>query len=370
MKEAIYSIALSQMPKLGAARAKCLLDIAGSASFIFEHSEVLIQKELIPTSFVEVLHNRELLSAAEQELDRILELGITPLPYSSPDYPQRLKECIDAPTILYYNGSADLNPSRVISIVGTRRITEYGKAMCHQIIKDLNAIDPSILIISGLAHGVDVQAHRSALIEGMDTVGVLAHGLDVIYPSANRTVAKEMLSQGGILSEYRLDTFPDKRNFVARNRIIAGMSDATIVIESAMKGGSLITAELANSYDRDCFAVPGRCQDEYSVGCNQLIKNNKAILIESGYDVMDAMQWSDASHRTRPKNKTVVVDKYKDLSGVELDIINLLKVKDGQQVDDLFQAVDISINQLHTLLFTMEMNGYIAAGAGGVYRLL
>lgn len=370
MKEAIYSIALSQMPKLGAARAKCLLDIAGSASLIFEHPEELIQKELLPASFVELLQNTEFLRSAEEQLDKMLELGITPLPYSSLDYPSRLKECIDAPTILFYKGSANLNASRIISIVGTRRITDYGKAMCNQIVRDLKEIDPSILIISGLAHGVDVQAHRAALSEGLDTVGVVAHGLDVIYPSANRAVAKEMLSQGGILSEYRLDTFPDKRNFVARNRIIAGISDATIIIESAAKGGSLITADLANSYDRECFAVPGRCQDEYSIGCNQLIKNNKATLIESGYDVFEAMQWSGSPRVSTPKREPIPVDKYKDLSSIELEIINLLRNKGKLQVDDLLQEVNLPINQLHTLLFTMEMNGFISAKAGGVYQLL
>lgn len=369
MKEAIYSIALSMMPKLGAARAKCLLDFAGSASFIFEHPEVLVEKELVSSSFLTHLQDSNILMMAEEELDRALQLKITPIPYTSPKYPYRLKECIDAPTILYYKGTADLNASRVISIVGTRRITDYGRSMCNLIIKDLKSIDPKILILSGLAHGVDVQAHRAALNEGLDTVGVLAHGLDVIYPSANRSTAQEMLSQGGVLTEYKLDTFPDKRNFVARNRVIAGMADATIVIESAVKGGSLITADLANSYDRECFAVPGRCLDEYSVGCNQLIKNNKAILIESGYDVVEAMQWSGASRKKSRRSKETVTDKYKDLSGIELDIVNLLKDKSSQQVDDLLQEVNIPISELHTLLFTMEMNGYIEAKAGGVYQL-
>lgn len=370
MKEAIYSIALTRIPKIGAIRAKRLLDVAGSATFLFENVELLVEQDEFPLALVPELQNKSLIEGAESMVTRMLDLGVEMIPYSSSKYPSRLKECVDAPIILFYKGIVPLNRPHIISIVGTRHITEYGRRMCNQIVQDLKSFDPTILIVSGLAYGVDVQSHRAALSEWLDTVGILAHGLDKIYPAANRRTAEEMMLKGGVLTEYLLDTEPDRFNFVSRNRIIAGMSDATIIVESACKGGSLITADLANSYDRDCFAVPGRVGEEYSVGCNDLIKNNKAAMIESGFDVVNMLQWTNSPRKNTSKISSSPLAKYSSLSGVELDIVHLLITKNNQQVDDLLQSLDIPINQLHAILFQLEMQGILEAKAGGMYSLV
>ena len=282
-------------------------------------------------------------------------------------YPSRLRECDDAPLALFYRGNADLNTLHIINIVGTRHATPYGQDICTRFLADLSVLCPNALIVSGLAYGIDIHAHRAALQNHFKTIGVLAHGLDRIYPAEHRKTAVSMLEQGGLLTEFTSGTNPDRQNFVKRNRIVAGMSDATVVIESAAKGGALITAELAESYHRDCFAFPGRCNDEYSIGCNNLIRKNQAVLITSAEDLVKAMGW-ESSPKTE---KTVQRELFPDLSEEEERIVKRLgKMSEGLQINTLVIDTNIPVNRMSALLFELEMKGVIRALAGGVYRLI
>jgi DNA processing protein len=278
-----------------------------------------------------------------------------------------LRECDDAPLALFYRGNADLNALHVINMVGTRHATPYGQDICTRFLADLSVLCPNALIVSGLAYGIDIHAHRAALQNHFKTIGVLAHGLDRIYPAEHRKTAVSMLEQGGLLTEFTSGTNPDRQNFVKRNRIVAGMSDATVVIESAAKGGALITAELAESYHRDCFAFPGRCNDEYSIGCNNLIRKNQAVLITSAEDLVKAMGWENS-----PKTeKTVQRELFPDLSEEEERIVKRLgKMSEGLQINTLVIDTNIPVNRMSALLFELEMKGVIRALAGGVYRLI
>ena len=278
-----------------------------------------------------------------------------------------MRECDDAPLALFYRGNADLNALHVINMVGTRHATPYGQDICTRFLADLSVLCPNTLIVSGLAYGIDIHAHRAALQNHFKTIGVLAHGLDRIYPAEHRKTAVSMLEQGGLLTEFTSGTNPDRQNFVKRNRIVAGMSDATVVIESAAKGGALITAELAESYHRDCFAFPGRCNDEYSIGCNNLIRKNQAVLITSAEDLVKAMGW-ESSPKTE---KTVQRELFPDLSEEEVRIVKRLgKMPEGLQINTLVIDTNIPVNRMSALLFELEMKGVIRALAGGVYRLI
>ena len=236
---------------------------------------------------------------AEQEMEFVEKNRLSCLTLKDEAYPSRLRECEDAPIVLFFKGNTDFNRLHVIDMVGTRRATDYGKQFCADFLRDLAVLCPDVLVVSGLAYGIDIHAHRAALANHLPTVAVLAHGLDRIYPYVHRKTAIDMLAQGGLLTEFLTGTNPDKHNFVSRNRIVAGMSDATIVVESAAKGGSLITAELAEGYHRDCFAVPGRVTDESSIGCNRLIRDNKAALIQSAEEFVQIMGWAVAEQPAR-----------------------------------------------------------------------
>lgn len=253
-------------------------------------------------------------------------------------------------------------------MVGTRHATDYGTQLCATFLRDLKALCPDVLVVSGLAYGIDINAHRSALDNGLATVGVLAHGLDRIYPSLHRKTAVDMLDRGGLLTEFLVGTTPDKHNFVSRNRIVAGMCDATIVIESAAKGGSLITAELAESYHRDCFAFPGRVTDEYSKGCNQLIRDNKASLLLSAEDFVQTMGWNVASCVEKTVN--VQRDLFPDLSGEEQRIVDILAQRGNLQINTLVVETDIPVHKMNAILFELEMKGVVRVLAGGMYQLL
>lgn len=374
MDEAIYSIALTRIPRVGAISAKRILDVAGSATFVFEHIDELAAKmPLKPWLIAEIKQAEPYIKKATELIERTKALGIELIPYASQRYPNRLKECEDAPILLYSKGlNRDLNRQHIISIVGTRHITPYGKQACESIVRDLQAADPNILILSGLAYGVDVCAHQAALNAGLETIGIMAHGLDRVYPAAHRQIAQEMAKNGGLITEFPIGTEPDRFNFVSRNRIIAGMSDATLVIESASKGGSLLTAEFANMYNRDCFALPGRLADPYSAGCNKLIKNNQAQLVESAKDILEALDW-DRVEKLQATQKTLqwATDPIElpQLNKEENAIISSLKTKGELQINELLIAVGLPINKLQTLLFELEMKGLIQAKAGGIYQL-
>ena len=367
--EHIYALALNKIPGLGAVTAYQLFQAMGSATAIFQHRNELT--ELVPgvtEKLVKLLDCPDAFKRAEQELLFAEKNQIQCISFNDENYPSRLRECDDAPLTLFYRGNANLNALRVISIVGTRHATPYGEDLCHSFISDLASYCPDALIVSGLAYGIDIYAHRAALNYDFNTVGVLAHGLDRIYPAAHRKTAIDMMDKGGLLTEFFSGTNPDRQNFVKRNRIVAGMSDATIVVESAVKGGALITAELAESYHRDCFAFPGRISDTYSMGCNELIKKNRAALVLSAEDFVNAMGWDTCPNK---KNQAIQRELFPDLSEEEQNIVRILqRHTDGVQINTLVVETNIPINRMSSLLFEMEMKGIIRALAGGVYRLL
>jgi hypothetical protein len=253
-------------------------------------------------------------------------------------------------------------------MVGTRHATGYGTQLCASFLHQLKALCPDVLVVSGLAYGIDIHAHREALANDLPTVGVLAHGLDRIYPYVHRKTAIDMLDNGGLLTEFLTETNPDRHNFVSRNRIVAGMCDATIVVESAEKGGSLITAELAEGYQRDCFAFPGRVADEYSKGCNQLIRDNKASMILSAEDFVSAMGWNTGSHPVKTEN--VQRSLFLDLSEEEQKIVSILAKQGSLQINTLVVEADIPVQKMSALLFELEMKGVVRVLAGGMYQLL
>ena len=367
--EQIYTLALTRIPGLGLMGACSLMRTLGSASAIFQNRKDL--KELIPEvshKLVKALDCPEAFKRAKQELQFAEKNQIQCITLNDPAYPSRLRECEDAPLALFYRGNASLNALRIVSMVGTRHATAYGEEVCQSFVSDLANLCPDVLIVSGLAYGIDIQAHKAALQHGFPTIGVLAHGLDRIYPTAHRKTAVSMMDQGGLLTEFMSGTNPDRQNFVKRNRIVAGMSDATIVIESATKGGALITAELAESYHRDCFAFPGKTTDPYSTGCNKLIQNNKASLVLSAEDFVNAMGWN--AHDKKPK-EAIQRELFPELNEEERAIVAILQQStEGIQINTLVVKANIPINRMSSLLFELEMKGVVKAMAGGIYRLI
>lgn len=368
-EEQLYSIALTMIPGIGHIGAKRLVAETGSAESVFHNRKAL--SDIFPDinqRVVDALDCPQAIARAEQELDFIQKKNIRCLTFTDNDYPSRLRECEDAPVVLFFKGNANLNSLHIINMVGTRHATDYGTQICASFLRDLKTLCPDVLVVSGLAYGIDIHAHREALANELPTVGVLAHGLDRIYPHVHRKTAIDMLENGGLLTEFLTETNPDRHNFVSRNRIVAGMCDATIVIESAEKGGSLITAELAEGYQRDCFAFPGRLGDEYSIGCNQLIRDNKASLILSAADFVSAMGWNIASHPAQPEN--VQRSLFLELSEEEQKVINILEKQGNLQINTLVVEADIPVQKMSALLFELEMKGVIRVLAGGMYQLL
>ncbi|MBW4890731.1 DNA-processing protein DprA [Mucilaginibacter sp. HMF5004] len=363
----LHQLALTFTRHVGDHLAKVLVSYCGSAEAVFEASpKKLLQIPGIGTKVIEALKlPGEAFERAEEELKFIEKNGIKVLFYTDAAYPRRLKACTDAPALLYYKGTADLNQPRVISIVGTRNATEYGKQLCRDLIEDLKAYD--VLIISGLAYGIDVCAHKESLRMDIPTIGVFAHGLDRIYPAQNRPTADKMLQNGGWLTDFPSGTVPDRENFPKRNRIVAGIADATIVVEASIKGGALITAEIANSYNRDVFAFPGRINDEYSTGCNFLIRNNKAALLTSGADLAYILGWEkiDGASQTKAQLSLPI-----DLSGNERLIFETIQQNAGQLgIDDLAIKTSLPISQLAMSLLNMEMMGFVRSLPGKTYSI-
>lgn len=361
-------LALASVQGVEAALFRNMIDKAGSASAIFENLSSL--SEIFPgisLRLKNLLSDPKIFERAQRELDFAEKHNINVICCGDENYPYRLRECDDAPIVLYSKGNADINPRYVISIVGTRRATEYGKDLCERFVEDLSQLIPNILIVSGLAYGIDVCAHKSALSSSLPTIGVLAHGLDRIYPAPHRNVAKAMLENGGLLTEFMSGTDSLPVNFVRRNRIVAGISDATIVIESASSGGSLITASIAHSYSRDCFAFPGRVTDANSAGCNTLIAKNRAALITSAEDFVTAMNWMPLKKARKKKIEQMVL--FSELSVDEENVIQkILCFPDGIQINRLVIDTNIEINRLMSILFELEMKGLIKALAGGMYK--
>lgn len=371
-QELLYSIALTKLKGLSLLNARTLLDTLGSASEIFAHRKDILS--VIPDAterLAKALANvDDALKQAEREMEFVEEKRLKVFALHDNDYPQRLKECDDAPLVLYYCGSADLNRQHIINIVGTRKCTEYGKELCHQLITDLKTICPDTLIISGLAYGIDIFAHRTCLDCSMDTAAVLAHGLDIIYPSMHRQTAAEIVRQGGgLLTEYTTQTKPERHNFVHRNRIVAGLCDACVVIESAAKGGSLITAELANSYHRDVFAFPGRIHDEHSAGCNQLIQQHQAQLLTNAVSLAEALGWYTPTSKSS-SSQPIQQDLFPDLNDEERALIHTLKNVDDKHINQISIDTNIPYPRASMILFELEMKGIVKALGGSRFRLI
>lgn len=362
--EHLYLIGLTVLTGVGDVLARHLLQYFGSAEEIFKAKRKLLEKVPgIGAYTAEQIENAkiEALKRAEKELVFIDDNKIRLYTYTENDYPGRLRICQDAPVVFYYKGAADPNAAKVISIIGTRRLTGYGRERTELFVKDLAAMFPNIIIVSGLAYGIDVCAHRSALDNNLHTIGVLAHGLDRIYPATHRNTAIEMLGNGGLLTEFMSATNPERENFLRRNRLIAGLSDATVIVESAEKGGSLVTADIAFSYGRDVYAFPGRATDEYSAGCNRLIQMNKAGLITSAKDLVMSLCWdADTSGRQLSLPFAEKPDH---------PVIRLLAEKGEFHINQLAIEMNLPVHKLTSVLFELELDGHIKSLPGGIYKL-
>lgn len=367
-QEHIYAMALTQLPSINTVNAKILFDAFGSATALYENRNDL--KSCIPDispRIIEAVKGFDIaIRRAEDEMRTISNKKISVLSLNDDAYPQRMKMCADAPIVLYYCGNADLNRAKVINMVGTRNCSEYGKEMCSIFVEGMKQYYPDVLIVSGLAYGIDINSHRAALANGMDTVGVLAHGLDRIYPSVHRQTAIDMVSQGGLLSEYMFGTKPERFNFLARNRIVAGMSDACIVVQSAAKGGSLVTADIAQAYDREVFAFPGRANDEQSAGCNRLIKENKAHLITCAEDLINAMNWDVSQDKNQ---RPIQQELFIELTDDEQRIVDSLRNEDEKIIGAIVNDTGFSYSKVSSVMFELEMKGVVKVLGGAKYKL-
>jgi len=358
----IYQIAVTMLPGIGNVYARHLVTHFGTAEAVLKAKKKdLLLIEGIGHRRIEGILNFDL-NKIEREISFIEKHRIQPLFFMNPDYPKRLLHCFDSPIMLYYKGNANLNASRIVAIVGTRNPSDYGRIACESLVKGL--VSENIIIISGLAFGVDTIAHKAALNNNIETVGVLAHGLDRIYPPENKGIAKQMVKAGGLLTEFRHETTPDRQNFPIRNRIVAGMCDCVVVIESGLKGGSLITAELGNGYNRDVFAIPGRVNDPKSAGCNYLIKANKAGLITSSDDLLFSMGWKKSGKEKKIKPKELFIE----LSEDEKILYNILK-EGASHIDNLYFKSSLSGSAAVQALISLEMQGIISSLPGKMYAL-
>jgi DNA processing protein len=351
------------VPGVGDVAAKKLIAFCGSPEAVFESKKNHLLKipgmgEITASSIV----NHSVFERAEKELKFIERNKIKPLFYLDEAYPKRLKHCADSPIMLYLKGNANLNNHKIVSIVGTRNASEYGKKITQQLIEDLKQHE--VTIVSGLAYGIDICAHKAAIQQHLSTVAVLAHGLDRIYPAVHKSTADKMLENGAWLTEFMSETIPDRENFPKRNRIVAGMSDAVIVIEAALTGGALITAEIANTYNRDVFAVPGKLEDAYSAGCNRLIKTNKAALLESAKDIAYLLNWDNLTAQTKPQQSLFI-----ELNMEEEKVVNVLKEKGNVAIDELCLHAEYPMSKVAGILLNLEFNGVIKSLPGKVYQL-
>lgn len=363
----IYKVGIELIPKVGSINAKKLIAYCGGAEAVFKESKRnLLKIPGIGESIASEVLNQAVLTKAEAEIRFIEKYGIEALYYNDSNYPNRLKQCEDGPVILYVksNSSPDFNADKVISVVGTRKATPYGKNLCDELLGGLTRKGYKPIVVSGLAYGIDVAAHRAAIKLQLPTIAVLGHGLDTIYPSLHRNVAKDIVSNGALVTDFLSGTSFDRNNFLRRNRIIAGLSDATIVVESALEGGALVTADIANSYNREVFAVPGNVNSTYSQGCNQLIKQNKASLIESADDIEFLLGWKP--QKTSPKQTAVNLNIF---SNEEQLILNFLKENGAETLDIISLKTGLAVSKLLSILLNLEFAGAVTSKPGKIYAL-
>ena len=359
----LYLIAITLIPGIGNTNAKKLISWVDDPELIFKQSRREIMKiPGMPKILRQGVNFKDLLLRAEKELTFIRNNKISTLYYYNDDYPSLLKHCSDSPLILFYKGVENFSQKKILAVVGTRNSTAYGQRMCEEIIRGFK--DDNILIISGMAYGIDTYAHRNALVHGLNTVGVMAHGLDRIYPHENRNMAKRMLSQGGLITEFMSNSKPDRDNFPKRNRIIAGLSDAILVVESATKGGAVITANIANSYNRDVFAVPGRVHDEYSDGCHLLIRRNVAALVRSADDIRYSMGWE--GEVKKKKNNRELLKQY---APEEKIILQIIIEKNRALIDEIVLISGLGASRAASILLKLEFEGVITGLPGKLYEI-
>jgi DNA processing protein len=367
-QQLVYEVALGLLPGIGNQLSRQLVSYCGSARQVFHTPPgKLLRIPGIGKSHVRNLPLTAVLKQAENIIRQAEQQQVKLLFYTHPDYPKRLKQIADAPTLLYYKGTADLNAARIISIVGTRQCTAYGREVTDQLVQDL--VKHQALIVSGLAYGIDVAAHRAALQAGLATAGVMANGLDLVYPSLHRKIAGMMLEQGGLLSEYTFGTKPEPPRFPARNRIIAGLADATIIVEAAIKGGALITAEIAHSYNKDVMAVPGPIHAPFSAGCNYLIKSNKAAAYTGIKDLEELLNWDlDLLKAVKPRPGNFYPPE--DFTAEEYQLLLVLLETREEQIDNLSWKSQLPIGQVASLLLALEFKGVVKSLPGKKYQVV
>lgn len=356
------------IPKVGSINAKKLIAYCGGIDAVFKQSKKsLLKIPGIGEGVASEVANNKVLDRAEQEIEFIEKYGIKPFFYLDSDYPERLRQCDDGPIMLFVKSKQEINFNRekFISIVGTRKATDYGKQICSDLIAGLSQKGYNPVIVSGLAYGIDIAAHKTALNNDLQTIAVLGHGLDTIYPIMHRNVAKEIVETGALVTDFPSNTKFDRNNFIKRNRIIAGLTDATIVIESASEGGALITADLANSYNREVFAVPGYVGAKYSEGCNQLIKANKAALIETADDIEFLLGWEPISINRAPKQIVL----FSELTEEEQRIVDLLKNVDHESIDIISIKLQIPVAKVSSMLLNLEFAGVVKSKPGKIFSL-
>jgi DNA processing protein len=364
-EELLHRIALSLLPNVGPVIARALYSHCGSAISVFKERKALLAK--IPgvgPKRIQNAFNVSVLERAAKELAFVKKHKLQVLFYTDEGYPNRLNQCSDAPCLMYYKGTANLNHGRFVAIVGTRSSTSYGEELTKNFVEEMQGLE--ITMVSGLAYGIDICAHEAALQFGIPTIGVTAHGMDRIYPQIHRSVAGKMLSQGGILTEYPSQTPPDRENFPSRNRIVAGMCDAIVVVEASAKGGALITADLAQGYDREVFAFPGRISDEFSKGCNEYIRDNKAALITCAQDLVWLMGWSDEKKKEQTVKQTQL---FFELDEDEKRVVNVLKEKGECGIDVISACTTLPFSKLANTLLQLELKNVLKLKAGKRYSL-
>ena len=370
--EVLYAMALTRLSAFNGAQVKMLYDRLGSATAVYEHRHDVA--EVLPDAaprLVEALSRwDDALQRADKErqwLERNRLLALTP---ADAAYPQRMADCPDAPLVVYYRGGANLNPRHCVSVVGTRRCTAYGGDLAEAFCRDLSQLCPDALVVSGLAYGIDIATHRAALRHGLNTVGVLAHGLDLLYPARHTETARQMVAQGGLLTEYMSGTKMDKLNFVRRNRIVAGMSDATVVVESAAHGGSLITASIAGDYHREVVAFPGPVGAPASEGCNALVRDQKAHLVTSAEDLVELMGWQGEPAMATARRKGFERELFPALTPEQGAVVSALQRDNDLQLNLLSVKTNLPTGRLSALMFELEVLGLVRPMAGGTYHLI
>lgn len=362
----LHVLRLQKIPNIGDINAKKLINRCGSAEAVFNEKKATLQKiDGIGSVVVSGLWDLEHLETAEKELDYIQANNISFAYFENDDYPQKLKHCVDAPILLFKRGNIDLNNKKIISIVGTRNITSYGQSFCQEFMEALSPLDP--IIVSGFAYGVDITAQKAAVDNGLQTIGCLAHGLNQIYPKTHEKYIPKVEVNGGFFTEFWSTSNPDRENFLKRNRIIAGLSQATIVIESAEKGGSLVTADIANSYNREVFAVPGRSSDKFSTGCNNLIKQQKAHMLTSAADLIYMLGWELESNKEK---KPVQKQLFVELDATEREIYQYLQSNGKQLLDGIALECNLPIFKVSSTLLNMEMKGVVRPLPGKLFEAI